>query len=61
MAGMTLAHAHALPRTGPVVACAVLGSIGTREEGSRWYETLPEPALQPPAVALWGRDQERRR
>jgi len=51
MAGMTFAHA--LARTGPAVAaCAVLGSLGTREVTSLWYRTLRKPAIQPPTVVF---------
>ncbi|WP_198409978.1 TspO/MBR family protein [Microlunatus flavus] len=45
--------ARALLKTGPAVAaCAVLGSIGTREVNSLWYGTLRKPAVQPPPVAF---------
>ena len=43
----------ALARTAPAVAaCAVLGSIGTREVSSLWYRTLRKPAIQPPAAVF---------
>ena len=51
MAGMTFTHA--LLRTGPAVAaCAVVGSIASREVSSVWYKTLRRPAIQPPAVVF---------
>ena len=42
-----------LIKTGAAVAaCAVLGSVASREVGSLWYRTLRKPALQPPAVTF---------
>ena len=35
-----------------VAACAALGSVASREVGSRWYRALRKPAIQPPPVAF---------
>lgn len=45
--------ASALLKTGPAVAaCAVLGSIGSREVNSLWFRTLRKPAIQPPPIVF---------
>lgn len=35
-----------------VAACAALGSVASREVGSRWYRALRKPAIQPPPLAF---------
>lgn len=35
-----------------VAACAALGSVASRDVGSRWYRALHKPAIQPPPVAF---------